>query len=98
MTHKTQQITIDIPADTYQKIQDITKQYTMNVEEAIIELIQHGLLTYPECPLDHILLRPLGYGGHAPNAETKKAIADTRTRKNLHRADNVNDLFKKLRA
>lgn len=71
MPHKSHmRISIDIPIDTYLKIQDVHKKYAMNIEESIIELIQHGLLTYPECPLDH-----------TPNAITKKAIANIEAKK-----------------
>jgi hypothetical protein len=75
MPHKNHvHISIDIPIDTYLKIKDVHKKYAMNIEESIIELIQHGLLTYPECPLDH-----------TPNAIPKKAIEDARARKRTRR-------------
>jgi hypothetical protein len=88
MPHKNHvHISVDIPIDTYLKIQNVHKQYAMNIEESIIELIQHGLLTYPECPLDH-----------TPNAITKKAIANIEAGIGLEEAENIDELFKNRNA
>jgi len=55
------------------------------MREIFIELIERGLENYKECPEDH-----------TPNAVTKKALENVKAKKNLHKADSVEELFKKL--
>ena len=79
-------ITFDMPTVDHKKLKMLAAYYGTSMREILANLIHTGLETYQECKLDH-----------TPNAATKKAIEDARARKGLHKAESVEDLFKKLR-
>jgi DNA polymerase III alpha subunit (gram-positive type) len=79
-------VTFDMPTVDHKKLKILAAYYSKSMREIFIELIERGLETYQECSLDH-----------TPNAVTKKAIENARARKGLHKAESVEDLFKKLR-
>jgi hypothetical protein len=59
--------------------------YGTSMKEILVGLVHNGLESYQECKLDH-----------TPNATTKKAIEDARTRKGMKKFDSVEELFKEL--
>jgi hypothetical protein len=59
--------------------------YGTSMKEILVDLVHNGLESYQECKLDH-----------TPNATTKKAIEDARTRKGMKKFDSVEELFKEL--
>ena len=78
-------VTFDIPTVDHKKLKMLAAYYSKSMKEIFIELIERGLETYQECSLDH-----------TPNEMTKKAIVNAKTRKGLHKATNIEELFKKL--
>jgi hypothetical protein len=87
MTNKANtRVTVDIPTVNHKKLKLLAAYHGKSMREIFVELIERGLETYQECSLDH-----------TPNAVTQKAIENIRARKGLHRAESVEDLFKKLR-
>ena len=86
MAHKTNtRITVDIPTADHKKLKMLAAFHSKSMREVFIELIEHGLEHYQECPENH-----------EPNAATRKALENVRTRKGLKRASTVEELIKKL--
>lgn len=78
-------VTVDIPTVNHKKIKMIAAYYGKSMKEIFIEMIERGLESYKECPLDH-----------TPNAITKKAIENINAGKGLQEVATVDELFKKL--
>ena len=78
-------ITVDIPTVDHKKLKMLAAFHGKSMREIFVELIEHGLEHYQECPEDH-----------TPNEATKKALEQVKSRKGLKRAATVEELFKKL--
>ena len=78
-------ITVDIPTVDHKKLKMLAAYHGKTMREIFVELIEHGLEHYQECPEDH-----------TPNEMTKKALENIEARKGLKKAESVEDLFKKL--
>lgn len=74
-------ITIDIPAVDHKKLKALAALHDKSMREIIIELIEEHL----GCDKSHV-----------PNKKTQKAIEDSGKSKNILRAVDAKDLFKKL--
>jgi hypothetical protein len=87
MTNKVNtRVTIDIPTIDHKKLKMLAAYQGKSMREIFIELIEHGLEHYQkECLVSH-----------DPNKITKKALDDVQDRKKLKKAEDVQDLFKKL--
>lgn len=87
MSNKTNtRVTVDIPTVDHKKLKLLAAFHGKSMREIFIEIIEHGLENYPECPQDH-----------SPNETTLKALEDVQNRKGLKKAATVEELFKKLR-
>ncbi len=78
-------VTIDIPTVDHKRLKMLAAYHGKSMREIFIELIEHGLQHYQECPEDH-----------TPNEITKKALEKVEARKGLKKTDSVEELFKKL--
>jgi predicted DNA-binding protein len=78
-------VTMDIPTVDHKKLKMLAAFHGKSMREIVIELIEHGLEHYQECPEDH-----------TPNDITKKALENVKTGKGLKKAATVEELFKKL--
>jgi len=78
-------VTVDIPTVDHKKLKMLAAYQGKSMREIFVELIEHGLEEYRECPKDH-----------TPNEVTKKALDNIKTKKGLQKADTVEELFKKL--
>ncbi len=86
MANKTNtRVTVDIPTDDHKKLKMLAAFHGKSMREIFIELIEHGLEHYQECPENH-----------TPNEVTKKALESVKTKKGLKKAATVEELFKKL--
>ncbi len=86
MSNKTNtRVTVDIPTADHKKLKMLAAFHGKSMREIFIELIEHGLEHYQECPEDH-----------TPNEVTKKALEDVKEKKGLKKAKTVEELFKKL--
>ena len=74
-------ITVDIPKVDHLKLKAMAALTSKSMREIIIELIEEHL----GCSKSHI-----------PNKKTREAIGNIEKGKNLVKAKNVDDLFKKL--
>lgn len=78
-------VTVDIPTVDHKKLKMLAAYHGKSMREIFIELIEHGLEHYKECPENH-----------TPNEVTKKALDNVKKRKGLKKADTVEEFFKKL--
>ncbi len=78
-------ITVDIPTVDHKKLKMLAAYHGKTMREIFVELIEHGLEHYQECPEDH-----------TPNETTKKALENVKTKKGFKKADTVEEFFKKL--
>ncbi len=86
MSNKTNtRITVDIPTVDHKKLKMLAAYHGKSMREIFVELIEHGLEHYQECP-----------ESHEPNETTKKALENVKARKGLKKAKTVKELFKKL--
>lgn len=87
MKNDISRVTIDLPVNTHKKFKSFAASQGKTMRELIEYSINILISTQDneECPYDH-----------TPNKETIKAIEDSRNRKNIVKAKNVEDLFKKL--
>ncbi len=86
MANKTNtRVTVDIPTVDHKKLKMLAAFHGKSMREIFVELIEHGLEHYQECPENH-----------TPNEVTKKALENVKTRKGLKKAATVEELFKKL--
>ena len=87
MTNKVNtRITVDIPTVDHKKLKMLAAFHGKSMREIFVELIEHGLEHYQECPENH-----------EPNEITKKALEDVKAKKSSKKAKTVEELFKKLR-
>ena len=86
MSNKTNtRVTVDIPTVDHKKLKMLAAFHGKSMREIVVELIEHGLEHYQECPENH-----------EPNETTKKTLENVKTRKGLKKAETVEELFKKL--
>ena len=86
MANKTNtRVTVDIPTADHKKLKMLAAFHGKSMREIFVELIEHGLEHYQECPENH-----------KPNEITRKALENVKTRKGLKKATTVEELFKKL--
>lgn len=86
-TQKTNtRITVDIPLVDHKKLKMLAAYYGTSMRDILNDLIHNGLENYEQCAKDH-----------TPNAVTMKSIKNIEAGKNTHKADSVDELFKKLR-
>ena len=86
MSNKTNtRVTVDIPTIDHKKLKMLAAYHGKSMREIFVELIEHGLKHYEECPEDH-----------TPNEVTKKALENIETKKGFKKAATVKELFKKL--
>ena len=78
-------VTVDIPTIDHKRLKMLAAYHGKSMREIFIELIEHGLKHYQECPEDH-----------TPNEITKKTLEKVEERKGLKKVDTVEELFKKL--
>ncbi len=78
-------VTVDIPSTDHKKLKMLAAFHGKSMREIFVELIEHGLEHYQECPENH-----------TPNETTKKALENAKTRKDIKNAKTVEELFKKL--
>ena len=78
-------VTVDMPTVDHKKLKMLAAYYGKSMREIFIEIIEHGLEHYKECPFDH-----------TPNERTQKAVENVKKRKGLKKADSVEELFNKL--
>ena len=78
-------VTVDIPATDHKKLKMLAAFHGKSMREIFVELIEHGLKHYPECPENH-----------EPNETTRKALEMVESKKGLKKATTVEELFKKL--
>jgi antitoxin component of RelBE/YafQ-DinJ toxin-antitoxin module len=95
MKNELSRITIDIPTSIHKKFKSFAASEGKSMREVVLELIKSQVVhsakanipSEDECPYDH-----------TPNKRTIRAIKDAQNRKDLIQADNVKELFKKLRS
>ncbi len=86
-TQKTKaRITVDIPVVDHKKFKMLAAYYGTSMRDILNDLIQNGLENYEQCAKDH-----------TPNTVTMKSIENIEAGKNTHKANSVDELFKKLR-
>jgi len=85
MSKPNTRVTVDIPTVDHKKLKMLAAYHGKSMREIFVELIEHGLENYKECPENH-----------TPNAVTKKALESVKAKKALQKADTVEELFKKL--
>ena len=86
MANKTNtRVTVDIPTVDHKKLKMLAAFHGKSMREIFVELIEHGLEHYQECPENH-----------TPNEITKKALENVKNKKGLKKAATVEELFKKL--
>jgi hypothetical protein len=78
-------VTFDMPTVDHTKLKMLAAYHGLTMRDILVNLVHDGLDTYQECKRDH-----------TPNAATKKAIEDARTRKGAKAFDSVEELFKEL--
>lgn len=78
-------VTVDIPTIDHKKLKMLAAFHGKSMRELFIELIEHGLEHYQECPESHEL-----------NKVTKKALEDVKNKKGLEEAVSIDELFNKL--
>ena len=78
-------VTVDIPTTDHKKLKMLAAFHGKSMREIFVELIEHGLEHYQECPENH-----------EPNKITRKALEGVKTKKGLKKAETVEELFKKL--
>jgi 2-methylcitrate dehydratase PrpD len=82
-------ITIDLPTDFHKKLKALAAMQGKSMRKIVVDLIDEQLSTkrekMDECPY-----------GHEPNKKTIKALKNVQNRKNLVKAKDSKDLFKKL--
>lgn len=82
-------ISIDIPAEFHKRLKAKAALSGQSMRQIILDYL---IYLDSECDsIDKCL-----YSSHIPNKETIKAIKESRKRKDLIEADNIEDLFKKL--
>ena len=85
MSKPNTRVTVDIPTVDHKKLKMLAAYHGKSMREIFVELIEHGLEHYQECPENHI-----------PNETTLKALENAKNRKGLKKASSVEELFKKL--
>ena len=76
-------MTVDIPKTLYKMLKTRAIREDKSLRAVIIECLEESALNeYEACPYDH-----------SPNAQTIKAIEDTKKGKGIHKAKDAYDLF-----
>jgi DNA-damage-inducible protein J len=84
---KTATLTVRIDAQVKREAQEVLKQLGLTTTQAISMYLNQIRVE-----------KALPYHPHIPNAETERAILDALEGKNLHTAENIDDLFAQLEA
>lgn len=79
-------LTIALKKKQYQKLQAIAEIEEKTIEEIVCRFVDQNTKTdRPGCPYSHV-----------PNKKTIRAIKNVKNKKNLVKAETLDDLFKKL--
>jgi hypothetical protein len=78
-------VTFDMLTVDHKKLKMLAAYHGTSMREILSDLVHNNIENYGECKRDH-----------TPNAVTKKAIEDARTRKGAKSFDSVEELFKEL--
>jgi len=78
-------VTVDLPTVDHKKLKMLAAFHGKSMREIFVELIETGLAQYQECTKDH-----------TPNATTKKAIEQSKSKRGVKKASSIEELFEKL--